>query len=119
MKIFAAILISVTCIFAASNAFACSPGVMNEQVARQLDAVYIGEATASTWGEDDYQLLVTVKVLEVLKGKETTQIVAPLPCFRSIENGRKVIVFVKDGNPAAGHIEYFEEATRKALRRGR
>ena len=92
---------------------------MNKQIARQLDAVYIGEATASTWGEDDYQLLVTVKVLEVLKGTGTPQIVAPLPCFRSIENGRRVIVFVKDGNPAAWHIEYYEDVVRTALRRGR
>ena len=92
---------------------------MNEQIARELDAVYIGEATASMWEEDTYQLLVAVRVLEVLKGKETTQIVVPLPCFRSIDNGRRVVVFVQDGTPAAWHSEYFEEAVRKALRGGR
>ena len=119
MKVFLAILIGVAFYCAPTASMACSPGPMNEEIARALDAVLIGEVTASTWNATTYQLSVTVKVQEVVKGKGSGQIVAPFPCFQSVENGRRVIVLVKDGNPVAWHSEYYESEIRKALRRGR
>ena len=119
MKIFLAILIGVTFYCMPIASMACSPGAMNEKIARALDSVLIGEVTASTWNATTYQLSVTVKVQEVLKGNGSGQIVALFPCFQSVENGRRVIVLVKDGNPVAWHNEYFESDIRKALQPGR
>ena len=119
MKLFLAILIGVAFYCVPVASMACSPGAMNDDIARKLDAVLIGEVTASTWNATTYQLTVTVKVHEVLKGKGPDQIVAPFPCFKSVENGRRVIVLVKDGSPVAWHSEYYESEIRRALRRGR
>ena len=119
MKKFQAILMSAAACCASPASIACSPGPMNEQIARQLDAVLIGEVVGSTWNDANYQLLVTVKVREVLKGKGPTEIVAPFPCFRSVENGRRVIVLIKGADPVAWHSEYYETDIRAALRRGR
>ena len=119
MKVFPALLIGLAFYCTPAASIACSPSPMNENIARKLDAVFIGEVTTSNWDATTYQLSVTVKVQEVVKGKGSDQIVALLPCFQSVENGRRVIVFVKDGNPVAWHSEYYENDIRRALRRGR
>ena len=92
---------------------------MNDHIARALDTVLIGEVADSTWDAATHQLSVTVKVQEVLKGKGSDEIVAPFPCFQSVENGTRVIILVKDGSPVAWHSEYFESEIRKTLRHGR
>ena len=119
MKVFLAILMGVTFYCTPTASIACSPGAMNETIARALDAVLIGEVTDSTWNATTYQLSVTVKIQEVIKGNGSSHVVATFPCFRSVGNGRRVIILVKDGNPTAWHSEYFETEIRKALRRGR
>jgi hypothetical protein len=119
MKVFLAIVIGVASYCAPFTSVACSPGPMNASIARKLDAVLIGEVSASTWDAASHQLSVTVKVQEVVKGKGSDQIVAIFPCFQSVANSRRVIVLVKDGNPVAWHSEYYESEIRRLLRRGR
>ena len=92
---------------------------MSEDIARKLDAVLIGEVTASTWDATTYQLSVKVKVDEAIKGKGPDEISASFPCFQSVENGRRVIVLIKDGDSVAWHSEYYETEIRRLLRRGR
>ena len=119
MKKLLAVLMSVASVCATPASVACSPGPMNEQIARKLDAVLIGEVASSTWNENEFQLFVTVKVGEVMKGTGPSEIVAHFPCFRSVENGRRVIVLIKGADVVAWHSEYYEDDIRAALRPGR
>ena len=118
MTNFKTIVLTLVASVASFASIACSPGPMNKQIARQLDSVLIGEVTGSTWNESSYQLLVTVKVQEVLKGNGPSEVDAPFPCFRTVDNGRRVVVLIKGSNPVAWHSEYYETDIRAALRRG-
>jgi len=119
MKSILAILIGAASISALPAAVACSPSPMNEQIARQLDSVLIGEVVNSTWDESAFELFVTVKVEEAIKGARPPEIVARFPCFQSVDSGRRVIVFVKGGDVVAWHSEYYEDNIRSILRAGR
>jgi hypothetical protein len=119
MRVLLAIAVGFAFSLAPITSMACSPGPMNETIARKLDAVFIGEVSDSKWDATNYQLSVTVKVREVVKGRGSKHVVAPFPCFQSVENGTRVIVLVKDGDPVAWHSQYYEGEIRRILRRGR
>ena len=119
MKTLLALLSGIALFSAPTASIACSPGPMSADIARKLDAVLIGTVTDSVWDAAAFQLSVKVKVDEAIKGDEPVEISAPFPCFRSVENGRRVIVLIKDGSPVAWHSQIYESEIHRILGSGR
>ena len=106
-------------LLASNNSDACSPETPSEETARTADAVLVGEVLATHQVESPFDLLVSVKVLETLKGSAPGRIQAHSPCGAPFGIGKRVVVLVFNGNYIVFSSRFNEQALRKGVAIGR
>ncbi len=105
-------------LLALNNSEACSPVTPSEGIARVADAVLVGEVLTTHQVESPFDLLVSVKVLETLKGSAPVRIQAHSPCGAPFEIGKRVVVLVINGNYIVFSSEFNEQVVRKGVATG-